>query len=169
MTYKFIDDSGKELPHVVIEGKYYVHEVVDTYKFERDYFQMRTGRNLVFKCFDSGNNYNAPIIATNDPTLGLPLIELEKDLTECAIRQVGVEGWGEYEGTSEQVGIRNSYIAGYLKAKKAYKFTEEDIVNAFAEGHARCPKDCGEFELEEKAQKYLVELQIKTITVKTNN
>lgn len=37
------------------------------------------------------------------------------------------------------------------------KYTEEDIMQAFAEGHAQFT-DCGEFELEEKAERYVKSL-----------
>lgn len=52
----------------------------------------------------------------------------KETLEEAAEKQCEVEGWGIYEGLSEQSAIKNSFIAG-AKWQEERMYSEEDMVN----------------------------------------
>lgn len=55
-------------------------------------------------------------------------IPRDEEVERLAIEQVKKEGWGEFDGTSEQNGIKNSFIAGYNAHKG--RFTLEQMIDA---------------------------------------
>lgn len=94
----------------------------------------------------------------------LPMIEMPDDGDE--IEKLADEFYFNDEDEKINAGLttlqdRMGWIKGYRTAQKD-RFTEEDILQAFAEGHARFT-ECSESELEEKANRYLESLRPKEI------
>jgi len=51
-------------------------------------------------------------------------------LEELAEKESEVQGWGKYDGSSEQYAIKESFINGYKLAKER-SYSEEDLKSAY--------------------------------------
>ena len=54
--------------------------------------------------------------------------EINIEIERLAELESEVQGWGKYEGLSEQNGIKKSYINGFNKAKE-YFYTKQDLID----------------------------------------
>jgi hypothetical protein len=54
--------------------------------------------------------------------------EINIEIERLAELESEVQGWGKYEGLSEQNGIKESYISGFNKAKE-YFYTKQDLID----------------------------------------
>ena len=57
----------------------------------------------------------------------------QETLEELAENQSEIQGWGKYEGASEQYAIKSAFINGYQLAQERM-YSEEDLKEAFFSG-----------------------------------
>lgn len=95
----------------------------------------RTKHNIL-----SSEAMKGQIVATNDPSLNLPLLPaMEEDVEKLALSfypEIKHLNQASHTDIEKQIGKRIGFTEGY-KAAKAKQFTEEDMKKAYLSGYQR--------------------------------
>lgn len=123
-----IQGDKKYIPVVVDQGIIWVDKNESLKKGDLYYDNLPVQGIKTFDGYWAQTFNSWKIVASTFDLEGIPLIDLEGEVKKLAVKQIEIEGWGEYTGTSEQTGMFNCFIEGY-KSNPA-KYTEEDMREA---------------------------------------
>jgi len=90
-------------------------------KYWNEQFELEKIRKDTLALLGEASELNSKLGTYPIQSEQLKQVVSDEEIEKLAEKQVELEGWGKFEGTSEQNGIKNSFIKGFKAALHIYR------------------------------------------------